>query len=56
MNQPLSIEVSDLAKAQIRVEEAAPILRQAHRMVAVAGHADGLDQPLLSKVSEVAGP
>jgi hypothetical protein len=38
------------------LEKAPAFLREHHRMVAVAGHADGLDQPLLSKVSEVAGP
>jgi hypothetical protein len=40
----------------VAFEEAAPVLRQAHRMVAVAGHARGLDQPLLAQVSQVAGP
>lgn len=40
----------------VALEEAAPVLRQAHRMVAVSGHARGLDQPLFAQVSQVAGP
>ena len=39
----------------VALEEAAPVLRQAHRMVAVSGHARGLDQPLFAQVSQVAG-
>jgi hypothetical protein len=40
----------------VALEEAAPVLRQAHRMVAVPGHARGLDQALFAEVSQVAGP
>jgi hypothetical protein len=40
----------------VALEEAAPVLRQAHRMVAVSGHARGLDQPLFAQVPQVAGP
>ena len=40
----------------VALEEAARILRQAHRMVAVSGHAPGLDQPLFAQVSQIAGP
>ena len=35
-------------------EEAATCLREHDRMVTIAGHTDGLDQPLLAKVSKVA--
>ena len=38
------------------LQQAAALLREHDRMVAMAGHADGLDQPLLSKMSEVARP
>ena len=38
----------------VALEEAAPVLRQAHRMVAVPWHARGLDQPLFAQVSQVA--
>jgi hypothetical protein len=40
----------------VALEEAAAVLRQAHGMVAVAGDARGLDQPLFAQVSQVAGP
>jgi hypothetical protein len=40
----------------VALKEAAPVLRQAHRMVAVSGHARGLDQPLFAQVSQVARP
>jgi hypothetical protein len=40
----------------VALEEAAPVLCQAHRMVAVPGHSRGLDQPLFAQVSQVAGP
>ena len=40
----------------VALKEAAPVLRQAHRMVAVSGHARGLDQPLFAQVSQIAGP
>ncbi len=40
----------------VALKEAAPVLRQAHRMVAVPGHARGLDQPFFAQVSQVAGP
>jgi hypothetical protein len=40
----------------VALEEAAPGLRQAHRMIAVSGHARGLDQPLFAQVSQVARP
>jgi hypothetical protein len=36
------------------LEEAAPVLRKADRMVAVSGHARGLDQPLFAQVPQVA--
>src|SRR5262249_46576256 len=39
----------------VMFEKAAAFLREHHRMIAVPGHADGLDQTLLSKMSEVAG-
>jgi hypothetical protein len=39
----------------VALKEAAPALRQAHRMVAVSGHARGLDQPLFAQVPQVAG-
>jgi hypothetical protein len=38
------------------IKKAPAFFGEHHRMVAVAGHADGLDLPLLSKVSEVARP
>ena len=38
------------------LQEAAALLREHDRMVAMTGHADGLDQPLLSKMSKVARP
>jgi hypothetical protein len=38
----------------VALKEAAPVLRQAHRMVAVPRHARGLDQPLFPEVSQVA--
>jgi hypothetical protein len=38
----------------VALEEAAPVLRQAHRMVAVSGHARGLDQSLFAQVPQVA--
>src|SRR5919106_4838261 len=40
----------------VPLKEAAAVLRQAHRMVAVSGHARGLDQPLFAQVSQVARP
>jgi hypothetical protein len=40
----------------VALEEAAPVLRQAHRMVAISGHARGLDQPLFAEVPQIAGP
>ena len=40
----------------VALEEAATVLRQAHRMVAISGHARGLDQPLFAEVSQVARP
>jgi hypothetical protein len=40
----------------VALEEAAPVLRQAHRMVTVPGHARGLDQSLFAQVPQVAGP
>jgi hypothetical protein len=40
----------------VALEEAAPVLRQAHRMVAVSGHARGLDQPLFAQVSQITRP
>jgi hypothetical protein len=36
------------------LEEGAAVLRQDHRMIAIPRHTDGLDQPLLAKVPEVA--
>jgi hypothetical protein len=36
------------------LEEAAAILGQDHRVIAITRHADGLDQPLFAKVSKVA--
>ncbi|MCA1706242.1 MAG: hypothetical protein LC808_24450 [Actinobacteria bacterium] len=57
---PYKARVERLLTLVVRVlamlEKAAAFLGEHHRMVAVARHADGLDQPLLSKVSEVAGP
>ena len=38
------------------LEKAAAVLGQTDRMVAVTGHARGLDQPLFAQVSQVAGP
>jgi hypothetical protein len=35
----------------VALEEAAPVLGQAHRMVAVSRHARSLDQPLFAQVS-----
>jgi hypothetical protein len=40
----------------VALEEAAPVLRQAHRMVAVSGYARSLDQPLFAQVPQVTGP
>jgi hypothetical protein len=40
----------------VALEETAPVLGQAHRMVAVSGHARGFDQPLFAQMSQVAGP
>jgi hypothetical protein len=40
----------------VALKEAAPVLRQAHRMVAVPGHAPSLDQSLFAQVSQVSGP
>jgi hypothetical protein len=40
----------------VTFKETAPVLRQAHRMVAVSGHARGLDQPLFAQVPQVARP
>src|SRR5919106_1896966 len=40
----------------VPLKEAAAVLRQAHRMVAVSGHARGLDQPLFAQVSQVTRP
>ena len=40
----------------VALEQAAAFLRQDHRVIAITGHADGLDQPLLAKMPEVAGP
>jgi hypothetical protein len=40
----------------VALQEAATVLRQAHRMVAVSGHARGLDQPLFAQVSQIARP
>ena len=37
------------------LEKAAAVLGQTDRMVAVSGHARGLDQPLFAQVSKVAG-
>jgi len=58
--RPYKARVEGLMTLVVRVsamlEKAAAFLGEHHRMVAVARHADGLDQPLLSKVSEVAGP
>jgi hypothetical protein len=36
------------------LEKAAAIFRQDHRPITITGHPDGLDQPLLAKVSQVA--
>jgi hypothetical protein len=38
----------------VALEEAAPVPRQAHRMVAVSGHARRLDPPLFARVPQVA--
>jgi hypothetical protein len=40
----------------VALKEAAPVLRQAHCMVAVSGHPRGLDQPLFAQVSQVTRP
>jgi hypothetical protein len=36
------------------LDEGAAVLRQDHRVIAIPGHADGLDQTLFAKVPEVA--
>jgi hypothetical protein len=38
----------------VALEQAAAVLRQAHRMVAVSGQARGFDQPLFAQVPQVA--
>jgi hypothetical protein len=45
-----------LVAVPIPLRKTAAILREHDRMVAMTGHAHGLDQPLFSKVSEVARP
>ena len=40
----------------VPLEKAAPVLRQRHCRLAVTGHTNGLDEPLLAQVSEIAGP
>jgi hypothetical protein len=40
----------------VALEEAAPVFRQAHRVVAAPGHARGFDQALFAQVPHVAGP
>jgi hypothetical protein len=56
--RPYKAGVERLTALVVRVsamfEKAATCLREHHRMVTVTGHADGLDQPLLSKMSKVA--
>jgi hypothetical protein len=51
--EPLEVILVGVSMA---LEETASLLRENHRGIAIAGHARGLDQPLLAQVSEVAGP
>jgi hypothetical protein len=43
-----------MIEVAVALEKAAPVLRQADRIIAVPGHARGFDQPLFAEVSQVA--